>query len=202
MGGRGQGASTFPDANEEKMTVIGQGWSLGLNDNEYKNTRDYTGSDYIEMNKFLRRGIVPSYETKESLTDKTDSIADGLSRFQLPRNITVYRGADGRSLFGTSLDGVNVSNFNAMFKGAILQDKGFASASIRKGRQFPKNVVYEIRVPKGKGRGAYVAPISNHETEKEFLIQRDSYYKINGARMENGEMVITMTIIPPPSKEN
>ena len=201
MGGRGQGAATYPEANEEKMTTIGQGWSLFLNDKEYKSTRAYTGSDYYQMNKFLRSGVVPSYETKQSLTEQTDAIANGISRFVLPRNITVYRGASGKSMFGTDLDGVNVSDFNAMYKGAILQDRGFASTSIRKGREFSKSVLYEIRVPKGTGRGAYVAPISSHETEKEFLIQKDSYFKINGARMDRDKMVITMTVIPVPTKE-
>lgn len=46
--------------------------------------------------------------------------------------------------------------------------------------------IYEICMPPGKGRGAYVAAMSRYEHEQEFLIARGTKYKIVGVT-EDGE---------------
>jgi hypothetical protein len=61
-----------------------------------------------------------------------------------------------------------------------------------------KPVLFEIKVPAGKGRGAYVNQLAGafQDTEYEFLLRRGANYVIEDAieDMETGKIIIKMVM--------
>ena len=134
----------------------------------------YTGDRYIEINGRLRDGNMNGVENEVQQLDSA------ISKFELKNDIEVHRGISSTALsqwFGTD----DVDEINSKFKGGTIQDKGFVSTSTSPDKAFFEKVKLRITVKKGKGKGAYIAPISNYKRESEFLLKRNSTFKIKGA---------------------
>lgn len=52
-----------------------------------------------------------------------------------------------------------------------------------------------IKVPKGKGRGAYIEQETMVSGEYEFLVNSGSRFAVTEKRKENGRTIITMEMI-------
>jgi hypothetical protein len=128
-----------------------------------KPSPSYTGSAYRPINTALRKGKLPS---EEHLANKVKHLDSWLEKSKTSEPIKVYRKVSGH--YAEILKSV-------MFPGAKFMDRGFISTSINNG--WSGDLHFEIDVPKGS-RGAYVAPMSSHPGEKEFLLPRETKFTV------------------------
>lgn len=128
----------------------------------------YTGSSYIRMNKYLRLG---DNSISDTLKAKIPKATRALEKAEVPENIVAFRGCSKSALKGHDLDNL---------KGAIIEDKGFMSTSILtdRAKNFEKDVLYEIYVPKGYKGAGYVGNISNHGHECELLFKPNAKLRV------------------------
>ena len=168
------GGSKFQEVTDDKIfdTSV-EKWRNDITREEDNSVFEYTGDAYIGINEGLRTGEGFSEDYYEFMVNDIDS---AIGKFNLKQNIVVYRGVS-KAAFGGA--GPEV--------GAILQDKGFMSTTVKKSvaASFDKGYILKINVPKGKGRGAYVRSISQFSNEHEFLMKRSSKLKIT--RVGSGE---------------
>lgn len=139
----------------------------------------YTARTSGAINKFLRtNGAGFDYVSKQYLRRQIALISSALADFKLERNILVYRVED--------------KEFNAGDIGDTFVLKGFTSTSVNR-RHLAINygdcVQYQIEVPAGKGRGAYIRGVSGYKAEYEFLLQRNTKVQII-RQLDDGEFKI------------
>ena len=152
-------------------------WSDKLTAAEDNWIYEYTGVSYRTINERLRNGHTNGIEQAVACMD------DGIAKFELKDDIKVYRGVSSsalKDLFGNRY--ISADEINKNFKGATVRDKAYLSTATNPGASFGGRVRFEITVRKGKGKGAFVAPMSKHKSESEFLLKRSTPLKIKGAR--------------------
>ena len=199
MGSRGSGFSEYgtPRAVNSFFGVGSGGvydvWENEITTGEKENVYDYTGSAYEWMNESLRKDEVGYLSDSERM--KLENVAAAISKFELKRGITVYRNSTEHLIGGYTTP----EQINQNLKGAIVQDKGYMSTTPLKSKTngFFGEIRYEIKVPKGKGRGAWVNPISHYKNnEWEFLIQRGTRFRVTGAHYDNaGNTVVQLRVL-------
>jgi hypothetical protein len=84
-----------------------------------------------------------------------------------------------------------------LWPGKVLTDKGFASTSVNVGGGFGGQKLV-IRVPKG-AKGLFVRPLSHYAGEDEFLLPRNSKFKVISVSPKQktyGYDVITVELVP------
>ena len=160
-------------------------WVTQLTKAEDSAVRKYTGSYYRTINGYLRGEIKDSdldESELSSLKDTIQNIQSALEKSELPENIELHRvmKAESINLFQDSPDN-------------IFQDPAFLSTSPVRGSYKPtahkgKSLIFlKIHVPKGKGRGAWVAPMSTFKKELEFLMPSSSKFYINRCECIDGK---------------
>ena len=158
-------------------------WDRNITEDERMSIIGYTGSDFEYINAALRGGDMDSY-----IEHQVDEIDSGISKFNLKQDIKVYRGVDSlvvKQALGTT----DPDEINANFKGGVFKDNGFMSTSTNKQKTF-SGAQFEISVKRGRGKGAFVAPISSFKSESEFLLKRGTELKITGASYKGGRLHI------------
>lgn len=100
-----------------------------------------------------------------------------------------HRGDSGLT-FG--LKGKSINELKGMIGGTI-NVKTYVSTSIDSGYALPFR--YNIYVKKGKGKGAYIAGISNIPQEYEFLIKRGSNFKVQGVKKEGDNVLVDLELL-------
>ena len=201
MGGRGESLGARFEHYQDAYSFFGVGdtfspeamfpnWQSDINSDERAAVIDYTGSEYQKINSCLRSN---GYDTASKfLKTKIDRIDADIEKFVLSKTLTVLRGSSEHLVGGYT----TAAEINANLKGAIVRDKAFMSTSAVSGDQFPGKILYQITVPKGKGRGAFVAPISNFKTENEFLLKRGTQFKVLGASTDtHGHVVVRLRVV-------
>lgn len=135
---------------------------------EERGVRIYTGSTYQSMNAYLR-GIKTAEDVGERIVKYVDWCASALEKASTPRDMIVRRGDNYNMLkdLGVDFSKGNLENI----KGSLVESKAFLSTSPDPQGGFDKDIEYVIKVPKGS-QGMYVDSISQHEGEKEFLLNR------------------------------
>lgn len=140
-----------------------------LQRNETTAIEKYT-NDSTAYNEYLRAGT----EDDDNINDTVDALSKAIDRFELKDNLKVFRISDDLLIRDKKV-------------GDIVEDKAFMSTTpfldtLNKYKEKwgkYKEYNYEILVPAGKGRGAYIAPYSHFGfEEKEFLLQKNSKFKI------------------------
>ena len=202
MGGRGGRAFKTDDARKSeaffglnRQSGMFNDWRDKLTYEESKAVRRYTSNEYRVINGALR-GSDPSRASAD-IRECIDDITSGLSKFNLKKSITVYRGAESEIFGGFK----TAKEINAMARaGARLVDKGFMSTSAAEGDQFGGRYRFIITVPAGIGRGAYVAPMSHFHSENEFLLQRGTTFKISKA-VDCGPVIDVYMRVEPKKKK-
>jgi hypothetical protein len=145
-------------------------WAKGLNTKETRALREYTGSDYVDMNRALRTGQIPPGEK-----ERIDTLTKALERGKLKEDITVFRGV--RRLADLGVDASKLQY------GDLIQEKGFSSTSLKSdvsSSSFGTGALFRIRVPAGTP-GAYVNASSSGSSiprEKEFLLPPGRGYRV------------------------
>lgn len=184
-------SKSFTDAADAKE-YFGDAWEKSLTEDENFAFETYTGSGYEVINSTLRKG-----ESFGSYMGKVVSDLDAaIAKSELKEAIAVRR-FSGPELFGKSYDDPISSNELEALVGTIITDNGFTSTTVlpRKNSHFG-DIAMHITVPPGKGRGAYVANISQYKSEQEFLLARGSNFKVTGIKKnEYGNPIVEMTIV-------
>lgn len=136
---------------------------------EAKSIAFYSHTGDKQINSILRRGIA-DYEIKSYVQD-LDNI---ISRFEVPEDVSLYRGSNLDFLYRE----FSINNLEDLL-GKSYIDKGYTSTSIILDNAFlNKDAVFEIKLPRGKGRGAFISSFSRHFDELEFLLKRNTKFKI------------------------
>ena len=178
------GASMLYFGNNEKITLKSYGkWAKTLTEDVKNLLNKYThGLDGI-MNGYLRGLNNPSPIQKKILQKFIRVMQHQIDNFELKDDIIVHRKVSIDML----QDFKNSQN-------NIWQDDGFCSTSTVKGSYSGKIkgevLDITIKVPKGKGRGAWMAPLSHFPHENEFLLNRGTLFKINKIEGNHVEMEV------------
>ena len=170
-------------------------WMRSLSDDERDSIGDYTGGGYYDLNNYLRKtgdwqNIDPQKE--EYLASNIDS---AISRYRLKDNIRVQRG-----VMEDALDELiaQYGDDSAQLIGKVYHDNGYMSTTALHGNPVAtaKPVIFEIDIPAGTGRGAYVNQLAGQyqDAEYEFLLARGSKFTITEI-VENDEPIPPQTII-------
>jgi hypothetical protein len=145
-------------------------WAKGLSPKETRALREYTGSDYADMNRALRTGNVPAGEQ-----ERIETLRKALERGKLEEDITVFRGV--RRLADLGVDAAKLGH------GDLIREKAFVSTSLKPSvsQGFGGGgALFRIRMPAGSP-GAYVnasAKGSSIPSEKEFLLPPGGGYRV------------------------
>lgn len=175
-----------------------EGISFDREDNP--NIYKYTGGSYEAINGVLRGGeslerIKRRYGSDFDQT-KYEKIAEGvseeLSKFKLNETIELKRSVgDVDFITGASSSIEDMKNSI----GKIYVEKGFSSSSVANdvyspfAAKSPTRTTLEIVADKRYTRGAYIYKISEHSAEFEFLIDKNTAYKV----LDAGEREIEIT---------
>lgn len=143
-------------------------WLQKITEEEQRGVRMYTGSTYQSMNAYLR-GVKTAEDVGERIVKYVDWCASALEKASTPRDMIVRRGDNYNMLkdLGIDFSKGNLENI----KGSMVESKAFLSMSPDPRGGFDKDIEYVVKVPKGS-QGMYVDSISQHEGEKEFLLNR------------------------------
>lgn len=196
MGGRGAngiGNAVSFSSKREANTFFGvnkgdfKDWVNNLSGKEQTALDSYTVSGYAQINRTLRNDGYS--KAPQHIQNSIDEIKNAISRFELKQDIVVYRGVDDNFLGGN----YSSKDIQTTLIGKTITDKAFSSCSVLRKGAFDRPYVLEIRVPRGKGRGAYIDPISTGKGEGEFLLQMNTSFKITGARDDGKKIVVQVT---------
>ena len=136
---------------------------------EAKSIAFYSHTGDKQINSILRSGIAD--DDIKSYVQDLDNI---ISRFEVPEDVSLYRGSNLDFLYRE----FNINNLEDLL-GKSYIDKGYTSTSIILDNAFlNKDAVFEIKLPGGKGRGAFISSFSRHFDELEFLLKRNTKFKI------------------------
>lgn len=204
--GGGGGASavvynTFNDSYEADTALKSSydNWKQQITASEKTEVQGYTGSGYVPINGVLRETSNPTPEAKLVYLAEATQISSAISKFELNDNITVFRGVDLDAfglVGGDKLFSAETEKGMKALVGTTFVDKGFMSTSAVKSSAFnSKDVKMSINVPKGKGRGAWVKPLSTYYYEDEFLLQKGSGLKITKVEKVGGHWEIQADLV-------
>lgn len=136
---------------------------------EAKSIAFYSHAGDKQINSILRSRIAD--DDIKSYVQDLDNI---ISRFEVPEDISLYRGSNLDFLYRE----FDINNLEDLL-GKSYIDKGYTSTSIILDNAFlNKDAVFEIKLPGGKGRGAFISSFSRHFDELEFLLKRYTKFKI------------------------
>ena len=163
-------------------------WEKAMTGQESDAVTWYTGSAYYSLNKKLRE---VSKEPLDPMQKKNTALLDAaIAKTELTEPLTVYRGSGPELLEGAS----TVGEIKKLI-GATVTDKGFCSTSVSKSGTFEDDIAYKIIVPAGKGHGGYVNNISKHPNELEFLLPRNSSFRITDVKKLGNKPCVIMQMV-------
>lgn len=181
VGGSSRSFNHLSDANDFFSVGRDSGmfpdWERGVSDEERNAAVYYTTEAYKEINKYLRGKNLADAPAK--VQNAVRNIDTAMQKFNLTENITVFRGGSNKLVGGAS----TVEEIKAMI-GAVVRDNGIMSTAVTRGGAWGSsghNIGYEVEIPKGRGRGIFIDPISHYKGEQEFMVARGTEYRITGA---------------------
>ena len=145
---------------------------------------DYTGMGYKNMNGYLRASDKEAFKKSiyaanhDGYQRKIENMTNTLEKSSLKEDVVVHRGIGGSlsKMLGVNNNDLNNRDFQNRLKGSVFTEKGFFSSGGSTKDCFG-GVTIHAKVPKGS-KGMYVAPISQFSGEHEFILQRNSSFKI------------------------
>ncbi|MBR1659877.1 MAG: hypothetical protein IJ705_06125, partial [Oscillospiraceae bacterium] len=166
-------------------------WSAKLQPEERKGLYDYTRQNgpgnFRQVNTPLRNYQPLSPER----TQQVEAMDRGISKSNLNQPMIVHRGS-GAQLLGGQTDPKKIMK---MFGGRTVKDKGFLSTSALKKNKFNGDIYYRITVTSGKGKGSFLAPMSRHKKENEYLVKRNAPMIVRDAYKRNGQTVVDLEVL-------
>lgn len=156
-------------------------WLKVISSAERNGIEVYTGSAYVNMNKYLRK-----QRSSTKYAEEIKQATAALKKASLPEEVIVRRGSDYNMLKEFGIDVIE-SNKDK-FIGGIVQDLGFLSTSPDPDGGFGGDIEYVVKIPKGS-QAMYVDTISRHQGEKELLINKGGKYIIEDVKFnKNGKV--------------
>lgn len=151
----------------KQMQNLGHTWEGKLTAGEKTAVQHYTGSYYGSINSALRGNQAMSATIADHVKS-IDSAIDKASKPPPPELVWRGIGSSGSSEFVKGLSA-----------GDVIQMKGFQSTSINPDTAQDwggGKTLFEIKPSKG----AYVATVSGHPAEKEYLLPHNARYRVRG----------------------
>ena len=145
--------------------------------------RDYQRRVLTDPLKLHKEAIME----EDMVTGFNSGLDSMISKFELTENIQMVRGVSKGSL----------PQFNKI-EDLIDQeytDPSYMSTSPTINSAFRTNYILELKISKGTGRGAYLEELTSIHGEHEFLLARDSQFKITNVRTEKNTNYIEMEMI-------
>lgn len=188
-----------------------------LSKEEQDGLKEYVNGDYRYINNdILRSGKKRSGKKATIYNEHIENITNALNKNELKDDTLLYRNMkdiplDVKNLFdddikglidrltgNSTYHGIRENSFETLqeymdtLKGVEFIDKGFVSTTVNRNmlRNEFGSIKCTIKAPKGT-HGTYVESISTHPHEKEFLLQRDSHFKISEVIVKKGDERIT-----------
>lgn len=171
-----------------------------LNIDERRVIRDYTGSGAGRVNEFLRSreeemaeifGVSDKFSFNQNKRD-VENLRNAIAKFELKESIVTYRAQNIKDAFG------KVEDLKTLI-GTEYVDRGFMSTTpIYKvvdeyADSNCKNMIFEIKLKKGKGKGAYINELSGFKNQEyEFLIRDNTKFTITDVYEDDGYTKIRM----------
>lgn len=147
-----------------------------LSDSQRLAVNKYSEQYYASMNRVLRGQQSAKDEVKNIIQNCTSALEN--SRFS--EDVFVHRGVESNSLhkiLGVGKADLRDSEILRNLKGTLFTEKGFFSSACVEDEAWGGGVKMHIFCPKGT-KGMYIDPISSCHGEHEFLLQRNSTFRI------------------------
>jgi hypothetical protein len=135
---------------------------------------DYTGEDYITINRSLLEERSPGPKTDA----KIKNIDSALARSSTPEDMVVTRDLTTERVGGHGSSLVDGLRNGTIEPGAVISYKGYSSTTASKSFRAEKEVLrIQILVPKGS-KALPLQALSESPNEREILLPRNSKFKI------------------------
>ena len=169
-----------------KKSAHGQ-WTSGLSQEEARAIGQYCADGYYDINNYWRKYGDWQDINAERVKHQTEMLDGVIARYDLKEPIKVYRAIQPEA-FESYWDDIQ------RIVGTEYTDAGFMSTSpIKTSTAVNKDCVMELFIPSGKGRGAYVNNVSGFQDEEyEFLLARDSKFRVVGAEETEDKLILKM----------
>ena len=169
-----------------KKSAHGQ-WTSGLSQEEARAIGQYCADGYYDINNYWRKYGDWQDINAERVKHQTEMLDGIIARYDLKEPIKVYRAIQPEA-FESYWDDIQ------RIVGTEYTDAGFMSTSpIKTSTAVNKDCIMELFIPSGKGRGAYVNNVSGFQDEEyEFLLARDSKFRVIGAEETEDKLILKM----------
>lgn len=169
-----------------KKSAHGQ-WTSGLSQEEARAIGQYCADGYYDINNYWRKYGDWQDINAERVKHQTEMLDGVIARYDLKEPIKVYRAIQPEA-FESYWDDIQ------KIVGTEYTDAGFMSTSpIKTSTAVNKDCIMELFIPAGKGRGAYVNNVSGFQDEEyEFLLARDSRFRVIGAEETEDKLILKM----------
>lgn len=204
-----------PNEADEFFRVQGsyKKWYNELTDDERSVIYSYTTENYHDFNNIKRYGIDEALKIREKfwfanggdaedLPFALDIVKDteanipilekAISKFAPEKSFKAYRGSGSVSALGKDLGYLDFEVGQS-----IILDKAFTSFSLDKNyakelaiKGEGADVLFEVTVRKGQKTGAYIAELSDYNSEKEYLMKPNLKYRIISKKENDDGMII------------
>ena len=204
-----------PNEADEFFRVQGsyKKWYNELTDDERSVIYSYTTENYHDFNNIKRYGLDEALKIREKfwfanggdaedLPFALDIVKDteanipilekAISKFAPEKSFKAYRGSGSISALGKDLGYLDFEVGQS-----IILDKAFTSFSLDKNyakelaiKGEGADVLFEVTVRKGQKTGAYIAELSDYNSEKEYLMKPNLKYRIISKKENDDGMII------------
>lgn len=156
-------------------------WEKSLSEDENCAIGDYTGGGYYDINSYLRKTGDWKNVNVERVENQIKALDSAIGRYELKDNIRVQRGVMN-DVVDRLAEKYDVQNSLEELVGMKYVENGYSSTTVLQGNGVAtaKPTVFDIEIPAGMGRGAYVNRLAGQfqNTEYEFLIKRGASFTI------------------------
>jgi SPP1 gp7 family putative phage head morphogenesis protein len=162
-------------------------WQKSLSEAEDYAIGDYTGGGYYDINAYLRK--TGDWENINSafVEQQIKGLDSAISRYELKENIRVQRGVMN-DVLDRLVEDNDVQESLSELVGKKFCESAYSSTTVVQGNGVAtaKPTIFDIEIPAGVGRGAYVNQLAGQfqDTEYEFLLKRGATFTIKEVREE------------------
>ena len=126
------------------------------------------------------------WERIQALTKDSEDLSKAINKFNLKDDIKVYRTVNSKAF----------DNFDGLKVGDIYKDESFMSTSPTLDSGYAKkDIIMELYIPAGAGRGAYLENLTSVKGEYEFLLEKGSQFDIKSIEKQGDKTWIKMEMI-------
>lgn len=154
-------------------------WEQNLTPRQREVLNNYTADGYSNINSYLRGYDNGNKYSLDFVKSEVAALDKAIADYELREPIVTYRCVNSDA-FSEYLDDIS------KLIGTEYSDPAFMSSSPSlDSTALNKDLTMVIKLPKGKGIGAYINEFNGNDDEIEFLIARGSKYKITNAYKKN-----------------